>query len=84
MTLAAAFDTLRKFHKRAPFLFFNGNTFATIGRELNSDEEGNEHQVWFQQETDTYLKVPWSDFFGLLVLYRQGTLLDYVIKACRV
>jgi hypothetical protein len=35
MTLAAAFDTLREFHKRAPFLFFNGNTFAAIGRELS-------------------------------------------------
>ena len=35
MTLAAAFDLLREFHKRAPFLFFNGNTFAAIGRELS-------------------------------------------------
>ena len=35
VTLAAAFDTLREFHKRAPFLFFNGNTFAAIGRELS-------------------------------------------------
>lgn len=35
------------------------------------DDEGNEHQVWFQTETDTYLKVTWPDFFGLLVLYRQ-------------
>jgi hypothetical protein len=25
---------LRSFHRRAPFLFFNGNTFAAIGREL--------------------------------------------------
>jgi hypothetical protein len=25
---------LREFHRAAPFLFFNGNTFATIGREL--------------------------------------------------
>lgn len=33
------------------------------------DDEGNEHQVWFQ--TDSYLKVTWPDFFGLLVLYRQ-------------
>lgn len=30
MTLAEAFDTLREFHKRAPFLFFNGNTFADL------------------------------------------------------
>jgi hypothetical protein len=35
VTLASAFDTLREFHKRAPFLFFNGNTFAAIGRELS-------------------------------------------------
>jgi hypothetical protein len=35
MTLAAAYDMLREFHKRAPFLFFNGNTFAAIGRELS-------------------------------------------------
>lgn len=34
------------------------------------DDEGNEHQVWFQPETDTYLKVTWPDFFGLLVIYR--------------
>jgi hypothetical protein len=26
---------LRAYHRRAPFLFFNGNTFATIGRELS-------------------------------------------------
>src|SRR5438105_4114051 len=32
--LGEALDHLRAFHKRAPFLFFNGNTFATIGREL--------------------------------------------------
>ena len=25
---------MRGLHRRAPFLFFNGNTFATIGREL--------------------------------------------------
>lgn len=35
------------------------------------DDEGNEHQVWFQRETNAYLKVTWPDFFGLLVLYRQ-------------
>jgi hypothetical protein len=28
-------DRLRGFHRKAPFLFFNGNTFATIGRELS-------------------------------------------------
>lgn len=33
-SLLAAYDFLRSFHRKAPFLFFNGNTFATIGREL--------------------------------------------------
>ena len=35
LTLLATFDELRGFHRKAPFLFFNGNTFATIGRELS-------------------------------------------------
>jgi hypothetical protein len=35
LTLADTFDNLRAFHRKAPFLFFNGNTFATIGRELS-------------------------------------------------
>lgn len=30
------FDLLRSFHRRAPFLFFNGNTFADIGRQLST------------------------------------------------
>jgi hypothetical protein len=34
LTLAATLDFLLWCHRRAPFLFFNGNTFATIGREL--------------------------------------------------
>src|SRR5258708_3665621 len=34
LTLENTVDHLRGFHKKAPFLFFNGNTFATIGREL--------------------------------------------------
>lgn len=34
MTLEQTFDLLRSFHRRAPFLFFNGNTFADIGRQL--------------------------------------------------
>jgi len=29
------FDLLREFHKRAPFLFFNGNTFSDIGRRVS-------------------------------------------------
>jgi hypothetical protein len=34
LTLLETVDLLRSFHRRAPFLFFNGNTFSTIGREL--------------------------------------------------
>ena len=34
VTLAEMLDRLRAFHRKAPFLFFNGNTFATIGREF--------------------------------------------------
>lgn len=34
MSLQETLDALKRFHKKAPFLFFNGNTFATIGREL--------------------------------------------------
>jgi len=34
LTLGETLDRLCAFHRRAPFLFFNGNTFATIGREL--------------------------------------------------
>ena len=33
-TLLDTINFLKSFHRRAPFLFFNGNTFATIGREL--------------------------------------------------
>lgn len=35
MTLGETFDRLRSFHRKAPFLFFKGNTFASIGRELS-------------------------------------------------
>src|SRR5947209_4588991 len=35
LTLGETLDRLRAFHRKAPFLFFNGNTFATIGRELS-------------------------------------------------
>jgi len=34
------------------------------------DEEGNEHQVWFDEAASTYLKATWPDFFGLLVIHR--------------
>lgn len=33
--MGETFDRLRAFHRKAPFLFFNGNTFASIGRELS-------------------------------------------------
>jgi hypothetical protein len=35
LTLGETFDRLRAFNRKAPFLFFNGNTFASIGRELS-------------------------------------------------
>lgn len=40
--------------------------------ELNRppDEEGNEHQVWFQEGAQSYLKATWPNFFGLLVVHR--------------
>jgi hypothetical protein len=34
LTLSEVFDLLRSCHRRAPFLFFNGNTFAELGRTL--------------------------------------------------
>jgi hypothetical protein len=34
MSLGEAFGFLRRMHRSAPFLFFNGNTFAELGREL--------------------------------------------------
>lgn len=34
------------------------------------DDEGNEHQVWYRRDFNTYLKVTWPDFFGLLVIHR--------------
>ena len=36
LTLAETFDLLRSFHRRAPFLFYNGNTFADAGRQLTA------------------------------------------------
>jgi len=33
-TLLQTLDWLRSFHRKAPFLFFNGNTFAEIARTL--------------------------------------------------
>jgi hypothetical protein len=34
VTLGETLDFLKRCHRQAPFLFFNGNTFAAIGREL--------------------------------------------------
>lgn len=34
MTLKETVEFLQSCHRRAPFLFFNGNTFAEIGRAL--------------------------------------------------
>jgi hypothetical protein len=34
LTLGETIDFLRACHRGAPFLFFNGNTFSTVGREL--------------------------------------------------
>ncbi len=36
MTLAETFAFLRQMHRSAPFLFFNGNTFAEMGRQLST------------------------------------------------
>ena len=34
ISLAEVLDFLKHCHRRAPFLFFNGNTFADVGRQL--------------------------------------------------
>ncbi|MDK3156710.1 hypothetical protein QPK87_09005 [Kamptonema cortianum] len=34
VSLEETYDFLRMCHRKAPFLFFNGNTFAAIGRKL--------------------------------------------------
>lgn len=34
LSLGDTIDFLRQCHRRAPFLFFNGNTFADVGRQL--------------------------------------------------
>jgi hypothetical protein len=36
LSLLETFEFLRSCHRRAPFLFFNGNTFAEIGRALTN------------------------------------------------
>lgn len=37
VTLRETFDICRQCHKLAPFCFYNGNTFAAIGRTLIQD-----------------------------------------------
>jgi hypothetical protein len=37
LTLREVFDLCRKCHKLAPFCFYNGNTFAAIGRTIIQD-----------------------------------------------
>ena len=34
------------------------------------DDEGNEHQVWFDASAGKFLKATWPGFFGLKVVYR--------------
>ncbi|MGL5018386.1 MAG: hypothetical protein ACRDBP_09650 [Luteolibacter sp.] len=36
------------------------------------DDEGNEHQVWFDADSACFLKATWPGFFGLLVIHRQN------------
>lgn len=50
----------------------HGLILQTPPTELSQapDDEGNEHQVWFQQDSHSYLKATWPDFFGLLVVHR--------------
>lgn len=36
MTLGETYGFLRQMHRSAPFLFFNGNTFAELGRQLST------------------------------------------------
>lgn len=49
-----------------------GLYLAEAPRELSRtpDDEGNEHQVWFEETSGCYLKATWPDFFGLLVIHR--------------
>src|SRR2546423_5169993 len=36
LSLAQTVEFLRQCHRRAPFLFFNGNTFADVGRQITA------------------------------------------------
>lgn len=50
----------------------SGLCLAAAPAELSRppDDEGNEHQVWFDADSETYLKATWPDFFGMLVIHR--------------
>jgi len=50
------------------FLFDHAQTPSELSTP--PDEEGNEHQIWYQPETSTFLKATWPDFFGMLVVHR--------------
>ena len=34
-------------------------------------DEGNEHQVWHQPSSSTFLKATWPNHFGMLVIHRH-------------
>lgn len=44
---------------------------GAFGLGRSPDDEGNEHQVWFDEASRFFWKLTWPDFFGLKVLYRQ-------------
>ena len=50
-------------------LFFQSEPIE-LGRP--PDDEGNEHQVWFDSKSSTYLKATWPDFYGMLVIHRNN------------
>lgn len=45
-------------------------TKAPVELSRPPDDEGNEHQVWFHADSETYLKATWPDFFGMRVIHR--------------
>jgi len=49
-----------------------GLFLATEPPELSRppDDEGNEHQVWYQPGSASFIKATWPGFFGLLVIHR--------------
>jgi len=49
-----------------------GHILASPPAALNRppDDEGNEHQVWFLSDSNSFLKATWPGFYGLLVIHR--------------